>query len=262
MNILCFPHVHYQTVSHAAASEERSVLKMGKKLVGRGKKGRTPTTKTRKKYVRRYHRYIQKKFSPSIMSDVILNLSETQKKWVSMIGFGALLDFRMLCYTHNLGYIVVEAFNGASCSLVLQAGNINITDSIVHSVIGLPNGIEVIKFSKDRAAYSDWGQQFPGCKSSEITPSMVRNKILESPRADENLKWNFMILMYNFFIESNQNNFLTRDVLRFSGDIENCGKYNWCQLMIEKLKETHSYWAEDTKRNFAGPLPFLIVSYS
>lgn len=69
-------------------------------------------------------------------------------------------------------------------------------------------------------------------------------------------------MMYNFFIESNQNGFLTRDVLRFSGDIENCVKYNWCRLLIEKLKVTHSYWAKDTKRDFVGPLLFLIASLS
>ncbi|KAK1374704.1 hypothetical protein POM88_030897 [Heracleum sosnowskyi] len=164
-------------------------------------------------------------------------------------------------YPHNLGYNVVKAFNGADCSLVVQARTIKITEIIVHGVTGLPNGNEIVKWTKYQAAYSVWAEQFPGIASSEITPSMVRNKILESPIADENFKWNFMIMMYNFFIESNQNSFLSRGVLRFSGDIENCGNYNWCRLLIEKLKRTHAYWAEDTKRNFAGPLPFLICLY-
>lgn len=258
---LCFNHhVNFQIAIGSGAGKGKLALVNEKKMQGRGLKDVTPKSRTKKKVVRIYHRYIQKKFSPSIMSDVILNLSEPQSEWVRKTGFGALLNFRMVCYTHTLGYNVVEAFNGGSCSLELKAGTINITESLVHSVLGLPNGEEYITFSKRKDAYREWGQQFQGLARSEITPSRLRNKIIESTAADLYFKWNFLVMMYNFFIEGNQNSFLARDVLRFSGDIEKCGNYNWCHLLIEKLKRTHAYWADDTKRNFAGPLPFLIVS--
>ncbi|KAK1396434.1 hypothetical protein POM88_006297 [Heracleum sosnowskyi] len=256
-----FRQVCAENKKEKTQNKRNLALKKGTTLVERGLKIDSPRSKIKKKAARTYHRYIQKKFSPSIMTDVIVNLSVPQIQWVTSTGFGGLLYFRMLSYTHKLGYNVVEAFNGPACSLKVKAGTITITESIVHSVMGLPIGNEAVVCNEDKEAYSVWAKQFPGCKSSEITPLKVRDKILENPNADMYFKWNFLIMMYNFFIESNQNRFLVRDVLRFSGDIEDCKKYNWCGLMIEKLKETHSYWAKDTKRNFAGPLPFLIYLY-
>lgn len=186
-----------QISTHASLSPGKGKMstKKTKPSVGREVKHGNPRSRTKKKTVRIYHRYIQKKFSPSIMLDVILNFSEEQSEWVRTTRFGALLNFRMVCYTHSLGYNVVEAFNGEGCSVVLQAGTTKISESMVYNVMGLPNGKEVVEYNKDRSVYSEWAEQFPDCASSEITPSMVRNKILENPRADKNFKWNFLILM-------------------------------------------------------------------
>lgn len=107
----------------------------------------------------------------------------------------------MVCYTHNLEYNVVEAFNGATCSLEIEVGNIKITDGIVHSVMGLPDGNDLVDYDAKREAYHVWAEQFPCCKRSEITPLRVRNKILENGNANNNFKWNFLIMVYNFFIE-------------------------------------------------------------
>ncbi|KAK1384059.1 hypothetical protein POM88_021794 [Heracleum sosnowskyi] len=168
---------------------------------------------------------------------------------------------KVKCYAHNLGYNVVESFDAKTCSVKIKAGVIKIDDTTVHNVMGLPIGNEVIKCNEKNSGYVVWAEQFPGCASSQITPLMVRNKLLGNRRADTNFKWNFLIMVYNFFIESNQNRYLMRDILRFSGNIEKCSNYNWCQLLIDKLKTTHGYWATDRKRNFVGPFPFLIYLY-
>ena len=99
------------------------------------------------KNVRSYSGYLEKKFTPSIMTDVLLNLSAAQNKWVKAIGFGWLLEFRMLCNVHILGYNVVDAFDSKDCSLNLTAGKVMINEMVVHNVLGLPNGSEEIKFS-------------------------------------------------------------------------------------------------------------------
>lgn len=250
-------------VEASANVRKRSLFsKRAKEVVGRRAKSITPKTNQKKKKVRIYKRYIQKKFSPSIMRDVIGNLSKSQVEWVKSTGFGELLHFRMEHYAHNLGYNIAESFDGKSCSVKLKAGVIKIDDRVVHSVMGLPIGDEIIICNEDSAVCDIWAEQFSGFVSSQISPLMVRDKILENRQADTNFKWNFLVMLYNFFIESNQNLFLKRDILRFSRNIENCGKYNWCQILVEKLKKTHTYWAANTKRHFAGPLAFLIVSYS
>ncbi|KAF1001375.1 hypothetical protein AG4045_025685 [Apium graveolens] len=249
-------------VEASANVRKRSLFsKRAKEVVGRRAKSITPKTNHKKKKVRIYKRYIQKKFSPSIMRDVIGNLSKSQVEWVKSTGFGELLHFRMEHYAHNLGYNIAESFDGKSCSVKLKAGVIKIDDRVVHSVMGLPIGDEIIICNEDSAVCDIWAEQFSGFVSSQISPLMVRDKILENRQADTNFKWNFLVMLYNFFIESNQNLFLKRDILRFSGNIENCGKYNWCQILVEKLKKTHTYWAANTKRHFAGPLAFLIYLY-
>ncbi|WOG91201.1 hypothetical protein DCAR_0310449 [Daucus carota subsp. sativus] len=99
------------------------------------------------KKTRSFSGYLEKKFTPSIMTDVLLNLSAAQNKWVKAIGFGWLLEFRMLCNVHILGYNVVDAFDSKDCSLNLTAGKVMINEMVVHNVLGLPNGSEEIKFS-------------------------------------------------------------------------------------------------------------------
>lgn len=193
------------------------------------------------------------------MNAVLLNLSAAQKKWVKATGFGWMLEFQMLCYVHRLSYNIVDAFDSQDCSLNLSAGRVKINEMVVHNVLGLPNGSEEIQLIGAERIDDSWDDQY---ESTQITPSMVKREILRSRRADNNFKWNFLILMYNFFFEANQNSNLTRKILRFSGDIDRCKDYNWCQLLIAKLRTTHAYWAELKKRKFSGPLPFLIVSKS
>ncbi|KAK1355917.1 hypothetical protein POM88_049173 [Heracleum sosnowskyi] len=81
-----------------------------------------------------------------------------------------------------------------------------------------------------------------GRASSLISPLMVRHMMSENTETDAISKWNFLMLMYNFFIESNQNAFLLRDVLRFSGNIDECGSY------VERFKRNVIELKEGYKR--------------
>ena len=110
---------------------------------------------------------------------------------------------------------------------------------------------------KSRIAKTSWDEQYD---NNPITPIMIKDKIIESPLADYNFKMNFLILMYNYLIEANQNRYVKKDFLSFGGNIDECWRYNWCALLIKNLKETHEFWAAAKWRNFAGPLLFLVVS--
>ncbi|KAL1805777.1 hypothetical protein ACET3Z_028845 [Daucus carota] len=263
--------------AHAEDTTADGVAKTSKKLarpgevVRKNEKGKQCLTKRGKaeaqqpvevddkpKKTRTYNRYLQKKFTPAIITDMIANLSEAQSNWVKKAGFEHVLRHRNRIFPHRIAYNVVEAFDSDKCALVLQAGTVYITESLVHNVLGLPQGDSEIKLSKSRIAKCDWDEQYD---TTQITPTMIKDKILESPRADYNFKMNFLILMYNFFIEANQNGYVKRDFLSFRGNIDNCGTYNWCSLVLRKLRVTHEFWADAKWRNFAGPLPCLIFSY-
>lgn len=74
--------------------------------------------------------------------------------------------------------------------------------------------------------YDNRGKQFQVRPSSLISLAMVRDVLRTKREVGNEFKWNFLILLYNFFIESSQNAWLMRDVMRFSRDIDKCGDYN------------------------------------
>ena len=207
---------------------------------------------------RSYDGYIQKKFSPGILTDVMLNLSEAQAQWVKSAGFGHLLGFRMKIYTHRLAYRIADAFCSRTCELQLKAGTVVVTESLVNKILGLPQGDLDIELQEGKVGKTTWDAQYP---STAISPGKVRDMLKRSKRVDYNFKMNFLILVYNFFIEGNQNMYISRRLLSFGGNIDECSRYNWCKLLIDKLRTTHDFWSEGKAwRNFAGPLAFLIVS--
>ena len=208
---------------------------------------------------RSYEGYIQKKFSPRILADVMRNLSEAQAQWVKSAGFGSLLGFRMEIYTHRLAYRIADAFCSRTCELRLKAGTVVVTESLVNKILGLPQGPLDIELQEGKVGKTTWDEQY---RSTSISPGKVRDKLKSSKSVDYNFKMNFLILVYNFFIEANQNMYISRRLLSFGGNIDECGRYNWCKLLIDKLRTTHEFWSEGKAwRNFAGPLAFLIVIY-
>ena len=75
---------------------------------------------------------------------MISAISDEQHEWVKTARFGSLLNFEWGEIPQRLAYKVLEAFNEKECMLVLQRGNIKITDQLVHDILGLPfSGHEV-----------------------------------------------------------------------------------------------------------------------
>ena len=185
----------------------------------------TPPKQEQEKKKRNYEGYLQKKFTPSIITEVLLTLSNAQIEWVKKAGFGLLLDFRMRTYQHRLGYKIVDSFCSRTCGLRLKAGDVLITDNLVHKIIGLPLGDMDIELKEGKIAKTDWDNQYEG---KSISPFMVMNAIKKSRRADYNFKMNFLVLVYKFFIEANQNRWISRKMLSFGGNVDECGQYNWC----------------------------------
>lgn len=220
-----------------------------------------PIINDKPKKVRAYEGYLEKKFSPSIIKDIIKNLTVEQANWVRSTGFGELLSFDMSCHAHKLGYNLVQAFDVERCALVMKCGTIEINDRLVHRVIGLPRGQILLTESDSESDVDVWGGQFGKKAGCKIPPRTVRDRISESRNADRIFKLNFLVMVYNFFIEGHQNRYVNRDVLRLGLNLDACGQYNWCRLLIDKLQSSCTYWKADIKRIFTGSLPFLTVSH-
>lgn len=247
--------------SVAADGGNLAVLRYENKVSETGREN-SPGRDEKIKKVRSYEGYLQRKISPGIMTHIFKNLSEEQVKWVRSTGFGGLLSFDMEHYVHKLGYNIVESFDRESCALFLKCGVIGINDIVVNNVLGLPMGGMLLKKKQNGSYSSFWGKQFEETPACNVSPLMVKDRIVESKDADMAFKLNFLVMFYNFFIEGHQNRFLNRDVFDLELNLDSCDRYNWCRLLIDKLRTSHAYWAEEKKRSFAGSLPFLIVSFT
>lgn len=194
------------------------------------------------------------------MTTIIKNLTEEQANWVRSTRFGELLNFEMQVHAHKLRYNLVQAFDVENCALVLNCGTIVINDRLVHRVIGLPMREMVLTTIETESLLDVWGGQFRGKAGCEIPAGTVRDKLIESICVDRLFKLNFLVMVYNFFIEGHQNRHVNRDVLKLELNVDACAQYNWCRLLIDKLRSSYAYWSADKKRSFTGSLPFLTVS--
>ncbi|WOG95314.1 hypothetical protein DCAR_0414628 [Daucus carota subsp. sativus] len=130
--------------------EDSKKAAMPGEVLGKNDKGKQCVTKRGKaeaqqpaephdkpKKTRTYKRYLQKKFTPAIITDTIANLSEAQSKWVRKAGFEHVLRHRNRIFPHRMAYNVVEAFDSEKCALVLQAGTVYITERLAAGSSGV-----------------------------------------------------------------------------------------------------------------------------
>lgn len=116
----------------------------------------TPPKRDQAKKGRSYEGYIHKEFSPCILTNVMRNLSEAQVQWVKRAGFEYLLGFSMMTDTHRLAYRIVDTFCSRTCELQLKAGSIVVTESLVHKILGLPQGDLDIALKKGKVKKTTW----------------------------------------------------------------------------------------------------------
>ena len=70
---------------------------------------------------------------------------------------------------------------------------------------------------KGETTYDIWACQFLEKRTCMVSPIMVRDKMLQSREADITFKLNFLVMIYNFFIEGHQNRHVMSDIVSFSG---------------------------------------------
>ncbi|WOH15440.1 hypothetical protein DCAR_0934981 [Daucus carota subsp. sativus] len=169
---------------------------------------------------------------PKTFTDAIQALTEDQKKWDEML---------------------------------FHDQRVKITEQDVADTLGLPKGEKEICFEKgkvNRDKFSRWRAQFPDKDENRITELTVYEAITRSRVVDLHFKQNFMILMMNLFIYTNNSSFLCQDVLGFEDEFENASQYNWCKLVIESLRTSHEEWWDDPhKKYYTGSLVFLLFFY-
>ncbi|KAK1359723.1 hypothetical protein POM88_044197 [Heracleum sosnowskyi] len=138
--------------------------------------------------------------SPQLLSDIICALSDEQMQWAKDVGFGSLLDFKLVEMPQRLAYKIIVAFDEKTGRLILKRGDIEINEHAVHNVLGLPCRGAEIKFAKDGLRSKrtiEWRSQFPGNNElqSLIKASEVVDITKQAGHVDEIFKMNFLVVM-------------------------------------------------------------------
>lgn len=196
---------------------------------------------------------------------MVTSLSEQQKQWVRISGFGPLLDFRLEKIPHKLACNVLEAFDAPTCSLELHSTeSIPITNEDVYNVLGLPIGDRILTPATGDEASNVlrrqdlWKDQFG---KTNITTTTVIERMKISDEADELFKLNFLMVLCNVLIERQTGSYVHREILSFNIQLDECNHYNWGEFLLRCLVRTKSNWKNGTVSLFyTGPIIFLTVS--
>ena len=217
----------------------------------------------RKRNKKDFEHWLLVRYQPKVFADAVRSLSPIQKKWMKSTGISSLLSFRMNQYPQALCYHIASCFDVNLSALVFDNVTIPITEEDVNEVIGLPRGGRTVQVIRSSHIEDIWREQFKEYIKHgwKVTENMVCDAIKNSNQADRLFKLNFMVLMYNILMEGPTNPYVKQNILGFSGNLDQCGNYNWCSYLVAQLRDAVLTWNEKPdSKYFTGSLPMLVVS--
>ncbi|XP_063940339.1 uncharacterized protein LOC135149228 isoform X2 [Daucus carota subsp. sativus] len=207
---------------------------------------------------------VKLRVSPRILSEMIFNLTEEQRKWVQRSGFGLLFNFELEMLPAKLAYNVLQIFDHNSVTLKLKNKDIQITEDDVFDVLGLPYGgikIQLADETKFKQREETWNAQFANEKEREqITAQMLVHKMRKQGVSD-NFKLNFLIVMSNTLIGTTSSAYVDKQLLRIDDDLEHLQRYNWSEYLLHYLVIATECWNRTASTFFRGSLIFLTLLY-
>ena len=209
---------------------------------------------------------IKNRCSPVAMMSIILGLSSEQKQCVRDMGFGALLNLKMLELPLKLGYYVIDRLNLESLCVELCNGRyLNVNSQSVHEMLGLPIGgiplrdLEFVDEDDPDSCMFDWKNQFPSLKDLRL--NKLKNQMLLSRAGDYNFIINFLVLFINTFCESTSMGKCNLAPLNHIKRDTDISKIDWCNYIFNCVIRTkNAYNPANTNSYFYGPVAYLVVS--
>ena len=200
---------------------------------------------------------------PCILKNTIDNLSVAQKQWVADTGLGTVLMFDINEYPEPLSYLIADSYKLDESSFYIEGYKFSVSENDVHEILGLPKGDLSIDYISNYEKREAWKSQFSDLpRSWAITASDVCDAMKLSSVVDMNFKLNFLIIMSNVLIKGSTTPYLSLKMLGFSGDVDQCFKYNWCKALMQSLNECFAHWCIDrARKHFTGSIPFCLVKF-
>lgn len=137
--------------------------------------------------------------SPNNLREVVKELKPEQRKAVTEMGLGSILDFDISAVPSKLAYYSVNSFYPKQKYFKTLGGKFTIKGKDVHNVFGLEMGGRVINYrEKSNSANNlvkEWRKQFPDAKDGQVSIKMLADRIKEMDVRDTYwFKIHFLVL--------------------------------------------------------------------
>ena len=202
--------------------------------------------------------------SPTNLYSFLKKLTKEQKKVVCSMGFGEMLGLSLHTIPTAFGYWLLKNFDPTTDILNDSTHEIKVTSSMIHEVFGIPHGPLKVHTRIRPNAYdpvvNEWRNQF----GEEVPKKVYINQFAEylEGRKDSGriFKLNFLVLLFTVIAESMMSNTVNQRFLASVTTKTDVKQLNWCQYILDCLREKRKAWKQTEEDLFNGPLLILSVS--
>ncbi|KAL4573844.1 hypothetical protein LXL04_020664 [Taraxacum kok-saghyz] len=204
--------------------------------------------------------------SPIALLSIIHGLSKAQKNCVREMGFGTLLQSKLMDVPMKMRYYVLERLDVEKMEVVVEKGVFNVNAKSVHMMLGLPIGgtlfkdMSVVDEDDEDSCMFEWRKQYENTK--ELRLKQLKIEILLTREGDLNFRINFLVMFINMFCESISMGKCNLNALQHIKKDTDISSINWCEYVVDCLIKTKkAYNPEKESSFFFGPAAYLALLY-
>nr|KAJ0188280.1 hypothetical protein LSAT_V11C900488800 [Lactuca sativa] len=201
--------------------------------------------------------------SPGSLLGVIQGLSREQKDCVRAMGFGSLLGMKMIDVPLKIVYYVLDHFNFESLKVEFDNCEVSVDSKSVQEILGLPFGgsllsnMDYISENNEESYMFEWKKQYGNIDKLRL--KQLKNELVQTSAADDNIRINFLVLFINTFCESTSMGKCNLNPLYVIRRDTNLSSIDWSDYIVDCLVKTNK--AEKESSFFYGPAAYLMLLY-
>ncbi|KAK9071737.1 hypothetical protein SSX86_008166 [Deinandra increscens subsp. villosa] len=201
--------------------------------------------------------------TPKNICGYMSKLSKKQIEVVKKLGFGSMCLLKLRNIPTELAFWLVKNYDPTSNTLNTGNTMVTITPSLVHRVLGIPNGPdyveEIFKPNTSDLVVAEFREQF-GDDSLKIKLTRAVDVFEKNKGGGREFVLNFLVVFNTVIIETMQSSTINQRFLTSITTDSVVSRMNWCVYLIHCLKRTRNNWIP--ARAFNGPLTFLAALYA
>jgi hypothetical protein len=204
--------------------------------------------------------------SPIALLSIIHGLSKEQKNSIREMGFGTLLQSKLMDVPMKMCYYVLEKLDVEGMKVVVETGVLDVSAQSVNDMLGLHFGgmsfeeMDVVDEDDEESCMFEWKNQFENIKDLRL--KQLKNVICLTREADFNFRINFLVLFINTFCESTSMGKCNLNALYHIKKETDISSIDWCKYVVDCLKRTKKAYKPDKESSFFfGPAAYLAVCY-